>query len=538
MGKTPISGPEMAAIVQEAVNRLPGGFVIYGPDHEILLSNERNERDFSITNKCLREGMSYREASRASVEAIMPELTREQSTAAADHIISTLERGESIEVKTPNDTIMQVVELPLSFGGSVAVGADVTALRERERELKRLHKQADAASEAKSAFLANMSHEIRTPLNGILGMTQLLASTNLSEEQRDHIETILDSGKTLMAILNDVLDLSKIEAGRFDISPIDNDFDHLLRRLNKLWAPRAAEKGIDLVLDIDPDMVSYLRFDPIRVRQCVSNLVSNAIKFTNRGRVTITARVVPLDDGALEASLAIHDTGVGMSEETVEKLFSPFTQADASTSRQYGGTGLGLSISQKLARLMGGDIIVTSEEGQGSTFTLTFRTTEGARAEDLPESADVDQTGGTRWARGLVVLLVDDHPLNRKVARLFLEPLGIEVVEATDGADALRKMQAHAFDVVLLDMHMPVMDGPEVLARMRMEGSPMRDVPVIALTADSSGPDHARYAEMGANGYVPKPIDQRELILEIGHVLELRHGRSPMPQEAIEIKRA
>ena len=538
MTEKPISGPEMAAIVQEAVDRLPGGFIIYGPNHEILLTNEQNERDFPITNLGLRNGLSYRDAICESVKDLRPDLDHEAAYAASDNIVSALERGEHVEVKTAHGTVMQVVELPLSFGGWVAVGADVTALRERERELKRLRKQAVAASEAKSAFLANMSHEIRTPLNGILGMTQLLASTDLSDEQRDHIETILDSGKTLMAILNDVLDLSKIEAGRFDISPIDNNLDHLLRRLNKLWAPRAAEKGLDLVLDIDPDMVSYLRFDPIRVRQCVSNLVSNAIKFTARGTVTITARVVPMGDGVLEASLSISDTGLGMNAETVEKLFAPFTQADASTSRQYGGTGLGLSISQKLARLMGGDIIVTSEEGQGSTFTLTFRTCEGAHVEDAPESTDVDQTGGTRWARGLAVLLVDDHPLNRKVARMFLEPLGIEVIEAVDGADALRAMQARVFDLVLLDMHMPVMDGPEVLARMRMEGSPMRDVPVIALTADSLGPDNKRYTEMGANGYIPKPIDHRELILEIGHVLEVRHGRSPMPKEAIEMKRA
>ena len=538
MTKIPISESEMSAIVREAVDLLPGGFIIYGPDHEILLANAQNEHDFPIMNEGLRAGLDYREATCQSVEAIVPELTREQAEAATDLILNRLKAGEAVEVKTREGSIRQIMELPLTFGGSVAVGADVTYLRERERELKRLRKQAVAASEAKSAFLANMSHEIRTPLNGILGMTQLLASTDLSEEQRDHIETILDSGKTLMAILNDVLDLSKIEAGRFDISPIDNDLDHLLRRLNKLWAPRAAEKGLDLVLDIDPDMVSYLRFDPIRVRQCVSNLVSNAIKFTERGRVTITARVVPLGDGALEASLSICDTGLGMNAETVEKLFAPFTQADASTSRQYGGTGLGLSISQKLARLMGGDIVVTSEEGRGSTFTLTFHTSEGAHIEDAPESMDVDQTGGTRWARGLAVLLVDDHPLNRKVARLFLEPLGIEVVEAVDGADALRAMQTRAFDVVLLDMHMPVMDGPEVLARMRTEGSPLRDVPVIALTADSLGPDNARYTEMGANGYIPKPIDHRELILEIAHVLEVRHGRAPMPKEAMEMKRA
>lgn len=534
-----ISAKDMAAIVREAIDRLPGGFVIYGPNHEILLANEQNERDFPITNQGLREGLAYREATRRSVDAIVPGLSLEDSKATADRIISTLERGEAIEVKTPHGTIMQVVETRLSFGGSVAVGADVTSLRERERELRKARKAADAANDAKSAFLANISHEIRTPLNGILGMTQLLASGDLNPEQRDQIETILDSGKTLMAILNDVLDLSKIEAGRFDISPIDNDLDHLLRRLYKLWAPRAQEKGLTLTLDLEADMAGFLRFDPVRVRQCISNLISNAIKFTERGAITITASVAPLDGDDLEARITIADTGAGMSGETLDKLFTPFTQADASTSRRFGGTGLGLSISRKLARLMDGDIAVTSTEGEGSAFTLTFHAARGARASEAPANSDVDQTGGVRWARGLSVLLVDDHPLNRKVARLFLEPLGIEIIEAENGELALLQLQTRSFDLVLLDMHMPVMDGPDTLRHIRAHRDAFRDVPVIALTADSLGPDNTRYGEMGADGHVAKPIDHRELILEIGRVLEKKHGRAPTPREAMpELRQA
>lgn len=533
------AAPDMAAIVQEAINLLPGGFIIYGPNHEILLANEKSERHFAAMLKGLRSGLSFRDAISEAVKAVASSnLSDEAAKTIADGILAASQRGEPLELKAVDGSIVQAIEIPLSFGGSVTVGADITALRDRERELKKARKAADSANEAKSAFLANISHEIRTPLNGILGMTQLLASTNLSDEQRDHIETILDSGKTLMAILNDVLDLSKIEAGRFDILPIDNEFDHLLRRLNKLWSPRAAEKGLGLEFNIPSDMVSFLRFDPVRVRQCISNLVSNAIKFTERGKVTISTHVEHLNDDIYEVRLSVTDTGMGMNQETLEKLFTPFTQADATTARQYGGTGLGLSISQKLARLMGGDIVATSKEGEGSTFTLTFRATAGTRAENVPENMDVDQTGGTDWARGLAVLLVDDHPLNRKVARLFLEPHGVDVVEAVDGAEALRAMEIRAFDLVLLDMHMPVMDGPEVLARMRMEGSPLRDVPVIALTADSLGSDNMRYTEMGADGYIPKPIDHRELILEIGHVLELRRNRAPMAKEAIEIKRA
>jgi hypothetical protein len=527
-----LNDQEMAAIVREAVDRLPGGFVIFGPNHEILMSNAQNERDFPFTNKALREGKTYLEATYAAVREIVPDLPEDEARAAAKRINDALSRGEPVELRTHLGTVMQVVEIPLSFGGWVAVGADVTALRERERDLKKARKEAEAANEAKSAFLANISHEIRTPLNGILGMAQLLASSNLDDEQKDQIDTILDSGKTLMAILNDVLDLSKIEAGKFDISPIDNDLSHLLRRLEKLWAPRAMEKGLELRLDIDPALSTFLRFDPVRVRQCVSNLVSNAIKFTETGSITVSVTAVPVEDGAFEVRISIADTGMGMNAETREKLFAPFTQADSSTSRRFGGTGLGLSISRKLAQLMDGDITVESEEGKGSTFRLSFRAAPGRRTEEAPANADVAHTGGVRWAKGLSVLLVDDHALNRKVARLFLEPIGISIVEAENGEEALRFLQTQPFDLVLLDMHMPVMDGAETLRHIRAHEPHIRDIPVIALTADSLGPNKARYAALGADGYVGKPIDHRELILEIGRVLEEKFGRAPAPKAA------
>ena len=539
MNKKKTGEREMAAIVREAVDRLPGGFVIFGPDHEILLSNAQNERDFPFTNQALREGKTYLEAAHIAVKAVVPDLPDDQALAVAQGIHDTLAKGEPVELKTHLGTVMQVVEIPLSFGGWVAVGADVTALRERERELKKARKQAEAANEAKSAFLANISHEIRTPLNGILGMAQLMAASELSAEQRDQLETILDSGKTLMAILNDVLDLSKIEAGKFDISPIDNDLGHLLHRVEKLFAPRADEKGIGLTLSIDGEMANFLRFDPVRVRQCVSNLIWNAIKFTEKGGVTISASTVPAGGDAFDVRISVSDTGMGMSAETLGKLFAPFTQAETSTARRFGGTGLGLSISRKLARLMDGDVAAASEEGKGSTFTFTFRAVRGRRVSEAPRAADVDQTGGARWAKGLAVLLVDDHALNRKVARLFLEPLGIEITEAENGADAIRELQTRVFGLVLLDMHMPVMNGEETLRHIRNHEAAFREVPVIALTADSLGPDNARYNEMGADGYVGKPIDHRELIIEIGRVLEKKFGRAPTPKNAFpEMRRA
>ncbi|MFZ3033955.1 MAG: ATP-binding protein [Parvibaculum sp.] len=537
--KTKIDATEMAAIVREAVNRLPGGFIIYGPDHEILLANDQNERDFPIANQCLRAGLSHREAICAAVKDAMPGYSNEEVKEAADRLVTALTNSEPVELRTATGKIMQVIELPLSFGGSVGVGADITALRDRERELKKARKAAEAANEAKSAFLANISHEIRTPLNAILGMTQVLAGSDLNEEQRDQIETILDSGKTLMAILNDVLDLSKIEAGRFDISPIDTDLEQQLHRLSKLWVPRAAEKGLVLKIEVDPEMVTYLRFDLLRVRQCLSNLVSNAIKFTDHGAITISARSDRLGDGVYEVRLTVSDTGMGMKAETLERLFAPFTQADAAIANQYGGTGLGLSISRKLARLMGGDITVTSEEGKGSTFTLTFHCLKGQDAMDKIDQPEGDKPNGPRWADGLAILLVDDHPLNRKVAKLFLEPMGITVVEAENGKDALTMLSERHFDLVLLDRHMPVMDGPETLRRIRAKGSGFEDIPVIVLTADTLHEALGHQGELDADGMLQKPIDHRDLLLEICRVLEKKHGRAPMPREPMpDLRRA
>ena len=336
-----------------------------------------------------------------------------------------------------------------------------------------------------------------------------------------------------MAILNDVLDLSKIEAGKFDISPIDNDLGHLLRRLEKLWSPRATEKGLALRLEIDPVSETFLRFDPVRVRQCVSNLVSNAIKFTDKGGITVTASSAELEDGVFCVSIRVADTGIGTDAETTAKLFTPFTQADASASTRFGGTGLGLSISSKFVQLMEGDVSVESEAGKGSIFTLTFQAVAGRRADEAPANADVDKTGGVRWAKGLSVLLVDHHALNRKVARLFLERPGISIVEAENGEEAIRWLQMQSFDLVLRDMHMPVMGGTETLRHIREHGDlAIRKVPVIALTADSLGPNNSHYRELGADGYVGKPIDHRGLIIEIGRVLEEKFGRVPAPRAA------
>ena len=400
--------------------------------------------------------------------------------------------------------------------------AQASLAEERSRrlvEVEAARDTAEAATRAKSEFLANMSHEIRTPLNGILGMAQALESRHLDEATRDMVGAIRDSGSTLMAILNDVLDLSKIEAGRLEVSPTDTGLLHTIQQVHRLFLTTASEKGVSLTLSGDAATTLRLRYDPVRVRQCLSNLVSNAVKFTRTGGVDINASVAPAENGRSRVTIMVTDTGIGMAEPTLARLFEAFTQADGSTTRQFGGTGLGLAISRKLARLMGGDIIARSTPGRGSVFTLTFLA-DAAQGEAVAVKAKREASPGhVVRLRGARVLLTDDNAINRQVVRLFLQPQGAILTEATNGQEALDRLSSEPFDLVLLDVHMPVMDGAEAIRRIRSSPEPWREIPVIALTADAMTGDRERLIAMGMTGYVSKPIDQSELLSVISRTL-------------------
>ncbi len=400
-----------------------------------------------------------------------------------------------------------------------AAEAELAAERARRlAEAEAARDAAEAATQAKSEFLANMSHEIRTPLNGVLGMAQALESLDLDPAAREMVATIRESGDGLMTILNDVLDLSKIEAGRLDISPTDGDVALVLRQIHRLFLPKAQEKGIELVLDSAASAAAPLRFDPVRVRQCVSNLVSNAIKFTRRGRVDIGLGLSPTGDGRTRVSVSVRDTGIGMSPEMLSRLFQPFSQAEASTTLRFGGTGLGLTISRRLARLMGGDIEVASQLGEGSAFCFGF-VAEPAQRKITPERPAPAETRRVDRLRGARVLLADDNAVNRQVVRLFLQPQGVDIAEAEHGGEVLEKLAAERFDLVLLDVHMPVMDGIQTIGAIRASNEGWRHLPVIALTADAMAGDRERLIGVGMTGYVSKPINQAELLAELGRVL-------------------
>ncbi len=407
---------------------------------------------------------------------------------------------------------------------NVELDARNESLREAALSLAHETDRAKAASQSKSEFLAAMSHEIRTPLNGVLGMAQSLQHADLPQSEMEKVNVILDSGKSLLLLLNDVLDLSKIEAGKLEIAAVPADLRHTIKRTCDLFQAAVAEKGLTFETSIADDIPGSLIYDPLRVRQCLSNLISNAIKFTDRGRVSVEVSCTILADQECCLTIAVTDTGIGMGADVQSRLFQAFSQADSSTSRKYGGTGLGLAISRQLARLRGGDLSADSAEGKGSTFTLTIRA-KAVAAEEGPVvrasagSADLSPPASLLGTR---VLLTDDNAINRQVVRLFLAPLGCEIAEARNGQEALDKLANEAFDLVLLDVHMPVMDGKEAIQRIRASETSWRAVPVIALTADAMAGDHERLLALGMTDYLPKPLDQRALISKMINLVNPR----------------
>jgi len=390
------------------------------------------------------------------------------------------------------------------------------AVAARTADLSAALERAEEGTRAKARFVANMSHEIRTPLNGVLGMAQALLADDLTPAQREKLAIIVDSGQSLTAILNDVLDLSKIEAGKLEVVPVPGDLWAQVDRSRQLFLPGASEKGLTISVLRDISLPPRLVFDPVRVRQCVDNLVANAVKFTPSGGVEIRLSAQPLEDGDHLVRIDVADTGIGMSEEAQTRLFEAFTQVDNESTRRFGGTGLGLAISRQLARMMGGDIALESREGEGSTFTLTFRAGAAAAQRPAAPSAPAGEAAGSvRSLRGTRALLVDDNAINRQIIKLFLAPHGIVIVEAVDGRTALDTLAKQAFDIVLLDVHMPGMDGCETIRRIRESGAPWAQVPVIALTADAMLGDRERYLALGMDDYISKPIDRRELLSRI-----------------------
>lgn len=403
----------------------------------------------------------------------------------------------------------------------LTIGEDVTDLRRATWALEGAVAEAKAANAAKSNFLANVSHEIRTPLNGVLGMAQAMARDSLTPRQRERLDVIRRSGESLVSLLNDLLDMSKIEAGKLQLESVEFDLGEIINGACAAFQVLAEQKGLEFDIRFDGTN-GICRGDPTRVRQVVSNLVSNAVKFTAKGGITVSA----VRDGAI-VHLSIEDTGMGMAPETLDKLFGKFVQADASTTRRFGGTGLGLAICRDLVEMMGGRISVESVEGKGSRFTLALSLPRARDGETrVPGIAPAKES-----QRRLRILAAEDNAINQRVLQAFLEPAGHEPVFVENGIQAVEAWEREHWDVVLMDVQMPIMDGMAATAIIRKRETDEGRVrtPIVALTANAMAHQADEYLIKGMDAVVAKPIIAKALIDAIAQLTSAGDPESSVP---------
>jgi len=508
---------DLGLLFSEAAEALTDGFAIYDTDFRIIYANERSRIDFADWYTAIEAGGTVEEAMLASLHGITKYSETDDLRELAEVAVNMLQTGEPLKVAMPDGRTVLISFRPVTGGNWVATSVDMTQELVRQQELKDANKSAEAASRAKSQFLANMSHEIRTPLNAVLGFSSLLRDSSLNERQLDFVDTITDSGESLLAILNDILDVSKIEAGGMELEEVDFNLERQIRSIMALMSVRAQTKDLEIVSYVDPNIPVSLLGDPGRIRQILLNLMGNAIKFTEDGGISLEVRLedrLPGDEVSI--SFSISDTGPGISADQQVSLFDRFTQGDVSTTREYGGTGLGLSICQDLVQLMNGTIEVQSSSDTGSTFKVRIVVKADDGDERFLDSPDAQHIRGRR------VLVVDDNQINLRVVGLMLAGYGCRV-ETIENPLAAREKIIQAqdtgkpFEVVIIDHMMPGLDGVGLAAQINDDP----DIAPVKLVLSSSGIATSVQAhEWGFVATAPKPVSQRRLIQTLHKLLE------------------
>jgi len=514
---------EKEHMLRMAINHMPGSFYMVDKDYRIQVFNDKFPEIAKLDPAKVYAG--------AYLDDIMMDRAIAGDFGPGDpkEIMQRLKKMYQAQdyslMKNPTQDgrIIEITRTPTENGGTVVMSKDITEQKRAEEVLRNAKEAAEAATEAKSEFVATVSHEVRTPMNGVLGMARLLLETPLSREQQEFAQNVVSSGEALLTILNDLLDISKLEAGKLEFETVPFDVNQLMADSVALMAPNAREKGLDLTSEVSRDLPNVLLGDANRIRQILFNLISNAIKFTNDGHVSVGTSGTVDADGMCAFQISVTDTGVGLTKKDAELLFAPYVQASVDVARKYGGTGLGLAISRHLAELMGGQIYLESRRGKGSTFTLTLMLGIGGEGDvvvSLPGVGAQAAGGGLELAFAPRVLLVDDNEMNRKVAVGIVRKFASETVVARNGQEALALIdEAGPFDVVLMDRHMPVMDGVEATQKLRAMADDISQVPVIGLTAAATRDEIDQCLEAGMNEVVIKPIDPVLLKNVIGRLI-------------------
>jgi signal transduction histidine kinase len=491
----------------EAVEELGQGFTVFDRDLNLILCNSRFLDMLGFPADLVHPGTVFADFMRYNA------LRGEYGAGAVEDLVA--ERVDKaarfephqFERERPDGTVIEVRGSPLPGGGFITTYTDITDRKQAERLLIHAKEEAEAAARAKASFLATMSHEIRTPMNGVLGMLHLLGNSPLSEDQRDLLETARGSAGALLGILNDILDFSKLEAGQLRIEATDFDLHRLIHDVIALLQGGADDKGLFLVAKIAAAVPRQVVGDPTRLRQVLTNLIGNALKFTSGGGVTVRVGLEQAEASLSQLRVEVQDTGIGIAPEGVATLFQEFVQADSSITRRFGGTGLGLAICRRLVEMMGGTIGCDSRPGQGATFWFTTKV-------GLASVTAVPSVPAAEYRAAIApmaVLLAEDNPVNQKLTTILLSRWGHTVTLARNGAEAIDAVMGASFDVVLMDVHMPAIDGLEATRRIRAMGGPMAAVPIVAMTADVLEGDTARCLAAGMDDYVAKPVDPDRL---------------------------